>query len=52
MTLIVDRPENDIMGRLKDLEEYVLRIESSRCNLAVRLEETEKRLMKLEGQVP
>lgn len=50
--LIVDRPENDIMGRVKDLEEYILRIESSRTNLAVRLEEAERRIKRLETIKP
>lgn len=45
--LIVGTDEGDLIQRVKDLEEYVLRIESSRCNLAVRLEKIEKRLESL-----
>jgi hypothetical protein len=48
--LIVDTPEDNLKQRIKELEEYVLRIESSRCNIAVRLEKVEERLKKLESK--
>lgn len=42
-----DTPEDDLKRRIKELEEYVLRIEESRCNIAIRLTNLETAMGKL-----
>lgn len=51
MTLIIGTDENDLKQRLDDLDQYVLRIEQSRCNIATRLEKLEKKIRDLEDEL-